>query len=105
MDTQNVHGLTHMRVYTTNDTPRGYQYHTTTIVSPGARGRGRPGGTQQSKGIYSGYFCLLPLLLKLVNLDLDLDLVRVFNLVGVCFMRALDLLFIVLSSLGRFRWP
>ena len=62
--------LTHIRVYTTNDTPRGHQYHTTTIVSPGARGRGRPGGTQQSKGIYSGYFCLLPLLLKLVNLDL-----------------------------------
>ena len=66
---------THVRVYTTNDTPRGHQYHTTTIVSPGARGRGRPGGTQQSKGIYSGYFCLLPLLLKLVNLDLDLVLV------------------------------
>ena len=64
----------------TNDTPRGHQYHTATIVSPGARGRGRPGGTQQSKGIYSVYFCLLPLLLKLVNLDLDLDLLMVLNL-------------------------
>ena len=39
-------------VYTTNDTPRGHHYHTTTIISPVARGRGRPGGTQEK-----GDFC------------------------------------------------
>ena len=38
------------------------------------------------------------------NSSIKLSNVLVFDLLGVCYVGALDLLF-VLSSLGRFRWP
>ena len=63
-----MHGLTHIRVYTTNDTPRGHQYHT--IRAP--EDEDDRGAHSKAKEFILGILVCCLCFLKSVNPDLDL---------------------------------